>query len=417
MKRILACALSFITVFTLLPGCSRLIERDYSYSEPHAQEYTEQADGQLLVVDDYEGLRSALLYYISDMSRTAAIRLSNYSGNVAEDVSAVCLDVVRNDPVAAFSVDYISHEYSRIVSYYEVTFTITYSRTRQEMDQILHVYSAAAAREALKAAYSTRQENLYLRCYYYDGWADQLETYLNQFYYDLPDCALLIPELVIQAYPEEGTQLILEVKINYETSARVQMLRKEMLNTLADKTAEALGLYDTVISDKDDVVKTLFDIYTWLYSNVRYDVAAEEAATTNLRYNKTSSFTAYGALYVSLATSEGYALAYKLLCDLAGIDCRVVQGRRNNLNCCWNIVTVEGKKYHVDPSAAFVTGFEDGFLRSDTSLSETYRWNLSAYPICPEDYPASDLFEEFIPPVQDEVPGGVTDDIALPSEQ
>ena len=398
MKRILACVLSLVTILTLLPGCSRLLDRDYAYSSPHAQEYTEQADGQALVVDDYEGLRSALLYYINDMARSAPIRLNNYSGSITEDVSTVCLDVVRNDPIAAFCVDYISHEYTRIVSYYEVTFTITYSRTRQEMDSIHQVYSAAAAREVLKAAYSDRQEKLYLRCYYYDGWADQLESYLSQFYYDLPECALLMPELAIQAYPEGSDQTILEVKINYETSERVQMLRKEMISTLSDKVAKELGLYNTVRSSEEDVVKKLFAIYCWLYENVRYDLTAEEAATTNARYTKTSSFTAYGALYVSLATSEGYALAYKLLCDLAGIDCRVVQGRRNNLNCYWNIVTVGTKKYHVDPSAPFVGEFEDGFLRSDSALSETYRWNLSSYPICPEDRAVAELFEAYLPP-------------------
>ncbi|MBR6812207.1 MAG: hypothetical protein IKM51_02410 [Oscillospiraceae bacterium] len=413
MKRIIACVLSLITVFTLLPGCSRIIERDYSYSEPHAQEYTEQADGQILVVDDYEGLRSALLYYINALSRTAQIRLSNYSGNITEDVSAVCLDVVRTDPLASFCVDYISHEYSRIVSFYEVTFTITYTRTRQEIDSIRHVYSSSAAREALKAAYSERKESLYLRCYYYDGWAEQLQAYLEQFYYDLPDCALLMPELVIQAYPEECPQLILEVKINYETSSRVQMLRKEMLSTLSAKVAEELGLYDINTQNREEVVQALFDIYTWLYTNVRYDETAEDAATTNSRYRKTSSFTAYGAFYVSVATSEGYALAFKLLCDLAGIDCSVVVGRRNNLNCCWNIVTVGNKKYHIDPSAPFVSSLEEGFLRSDSSLSETYRWNLSSYPICPEDYDAADLIDAFLPPVTDDVSDDVTHDLTI----
>lgn len=93
-----------------------------------------------------------------------------------------------------------------------------------------------------------------------------------------------------------------------------------------------------------------------------------------------SGSTAYAALVEDQADSEGLALAYKLLCDLAGVECTVVDGTLEGAPRFWTIVTVEQNVHrHVDPSRA------EGLLLTDTQMSESgFVWDTQEYPSCGE---------------------------------
>jgi hypothetical protein len=91
--------------------------------------------------------------------------------------------------------------------------------------------------------------------------------------------------------------------------------------------------------------------------------------------------TAWDVLMEGRGDSEGFSLAYKLLCDQAGLSCIVVPGTRNGLPYFWNIVTIAEKSYHID------TFSEDPALHfcSDTDLTKRgYNWNPEKYPPCAE---------------------------------
>ena len=72
-----------------------------------------------------------------------------------------------------------------------------------------------------------------------------------------------------------------------------------------------------------------------------YDYARLQAGTM-----PNESYTAYGAFSSKLAVCQGYALAYDYLLLQAGIDSYYC--RSSALNHAWNIVYINGKKYHVD---------------------------------------------------------------------
>lgn len=65
---------------------------------------------------------------------------------------------------------------------------------------------------------------------------------------------------------------------------------------------------------------------------------------------------AYGALVDGKADSEGYAAAFKLLLNRAGLVCYTVYGKIEGLSHAWNLVYIEDKFYHTDVS------FNDGEL-------------------------------------------------------
>ena len=82
------------------------------------------------------------------------------------------------------------------------------------------------------------------------------------------------------------------------------------------------------------------------------------------------------------ADSEGIALAYKALCDAAGIECVVVEGRFDRSEHYWNIITIDGYSYHADISRAMDFGFGSTFLVSDGQMWGSYWWDNQEYPEC-----------------------------------
>ena len=92
--------------------------------------------------------------------------------------------------------------------------------------------------------------------------------------------------------------------------------------------------------------------------------------------------TAYSALIMGSADSEGLALAFVEMCHQLGVGCQIVYGQLSWRDHCWNIVQINGEYYHVDVSACISAGMEQGFLRSDESMWNSYRWDISSYPAC-----------------------------------
>lgn len=383
VKKIISLMVLSALIFSL-SSCSKLTQREYVYTKEHTQGYIAQEDGDALIVESAAGLKEALLYYINEMAPSGTIHLKNYSGDVESDIASVFLDVIRNEPIGSFCVDYIKHELKRIVSYYELTLSFTYTRTPEELANLVSVYSLASAKAALIGAYNERRDKLLLHCFFYDNWADELTSYMNAMYYELPGSALLPPEMTVQLYPSSGMQRIMEISLSYESPPNVELLQMKQLRDRAGYLVEVLDLHQETV-DADETAASLLSLYNWLAENVSYDYASEESAESE-PFSKNISFTAYGALNSGKATSEGFALTFKLICDMLGIDCLVVEGHRSGRACCWNIVTVGDKTYHVDPSYFSFSDEGSGFLRSDESFSDTYRWNLSKYPICSEDW-------------------------------
>ena len=58
------------------------------------------------------------------------------------------------------------------------------------------------------------------------------------------------------------------------------------------------------------------------------------------------SYSAYGVLVNGVAVCNGYALAYKYLCELQGIECLMVTS--DSMNHAWNLIKLGDHYYHVD---------------------------------------------------------------------
>lgn len=79
-----------------------------------------------------------------------------------------------------------------------------------------------------------------------------------------------------------------------------------------------------------------------------YDDTAAKSENPAASYP--NAFTVYGALVEGKAVCEGYSRAMQYLLQQVGMECTLVSGygKKTNVAHMWNLVTVDGRNYHLD---------------------------------------------------------------------
>ena len=99
----------------------------------------------------------------------------------------------------------------------------------------------------------------------------------------------------------------------------------------------------------DDPFEKELYLHDRLMDIVSYDIRVEKEENPAALYP--TAFSAYGALVEGHAVCEGYARAMQLLLHQAGLDCTLVSGTDElNRAHMWNLVTIDGRNYHLDPT-------------------------------------------------------------------
>lgn len=101
--------------------------------------------------------------------------------------------------------------------------------------------------------------------------------------------------------------------------------------------ADALSMLDDDMTDMEKAIA----LHEYLATNCAYDYENYLANTI-----PQTSYSAYGALVKRTAVCQGYALAYKYLCNQVGIDCYMVTSTA--MNHAWNMIVLEDELYQVD---------------------------------------------------------------------
>lgn len=94
--------------------------------------------------------------------------------------------------------------------------------------------------------------------------------------------------------------------------------------------------------------------------------------------------TAFGAFCEGRAVCDGFAEAYAMLMQCAGIPCRIVSGYLQEgtrwTAHAWNLVWLDGKWYHVDVTWDTVRQTHSCFLCSDAEMAMHHSWNRKNVP-------------------------------------
>ena len=134
-------------------------------------------------------------------------------------------------------------------------------------------------------------------------------------------------------------------------------------------------------------------------------LTVEQLCTTlleNTAYDPSAGQTAYDALVEGRANDRGFALALRLLCQLADLEATVVEGTLQDAARFWLIVYTQEGYRHLDPTAQ-----TPAYATDDAFLDAGYTWDESRYPTC-TDYSAQ--------AAQEEEGAQTTEDLALAAD-
>ncbi|MGN0683949.1 MAG: transglutaminase domain-containing protein [Oscillospiraceae bacterium] len=173
----------------------------------------------------------------------------------------------------------------------------------------------------------------------------------------------------ITGFKYDYNTLTFSVKFVYDKDTIAK--KQEAIAKRADEIIKSAITSDMTDKQKADA------LYAYLEKNSVYDKEALEDAEKN-DFKKTENnphedaFNTYGILVDGKGVCMSYAYSYRLLCDLAGVDCIVTTGYLNgNLPHAWNMVNLDGKWYEVDcTNNAVNSGIPYYLYAADSKLAE-----------------------------------------------
>lgn len=354
--------LTALLAFALLGGCSRFYDGEYSYVTSHEEPSALMGDPeeQYYEVRTYVGMKNAVQSLISSGAESGTLRLKDYSSSVQDDIARVCLDATKDYPMGAYAVEYISHSVSRILGYDEVKLRISYRLTPEEMASVRSASTLTDVYSMVESAVESGLAQITIQTSALSVKEQTLLNYLHNLYRSHPELLTSEPKAVITFYPsEESISKIVDFAFSYREDHAEAVERLSVLNPAAEELV-------LPIADLTAAEKALYCCR---------DVAL---SVQNTRRGST----AYDTLILGTADSEGCAMAYQLLCNRCGVDCRVVEGRMDGSIHYWNIICIDREYYHVDSSACIDKPITDGFLFLDSQMTPRYWWDVDKYPAC-----------------------------------
>lgn len=213
----------------LLSGCHTLMERSYHTVTPHIQFSDEDTNPSILRAETYQGLVSALLHLVGQCKESGVIRLYQYAsltGSASSDVDRACLEVTQEDPLGAYAVDYIKYNVTQTAAYYEVTVSLTYTKTPEELAQVISVTGSTAIAQELRELLPQQPEQVVFRISHFTR-ADSTETVRQAVldaYYESQTKTPLPPlvEVQVTLYPNQGQQRVAEILLTWGTSTQTE---------------------------------------------------------------------------------------------------------------------------------------------------------------------------------------------------
>ena len=362
-----------------LTGCSSLLERSDVSATAHV-DYSATEDASILRVENYSDLVTSILFFVNEQAETGTIRLYNYTGDVRQDLTQACAEAAEKDPVGAYSLQDITFNSTRILTYYEVDLTLSYSRTAEEMAAIREIVGISELREELAAMVDGQQTRLTLMASYFSGNENLVWQLLTLARYSRPEL-FRDPggafDYEISFYPETGTRRIVDIRVDNWGAG-------------FHSPAEQLTPYSRQLEEQTRLLLEAASPADTFYT-VEELVAVLRTAAGGYDYHGTSL--ALGTLTGSPANETGYLLAMEYLCQQVGIEVLPVFSPPNS----WLIVGTRDGYRHLLPADIFtnwvIRGEEDPPytpeelqaipLYTDQELEALgFSWVRSLYPVC-----------------------------------
>jgi len=358
LKRGLSLLLALSMVF-LLCACGMFdkdysVVADYNISDDTVEEGTSN-------VHNYYELEQAVLALVDGHEEQGVLKFESYDGDISTDLESVAWELRKGDALCAYCVRNIAYELRHIVSYDEATISISYSRTAEDVANIVRVAYSTDMGEYLESAIDSFTNKLVLLVNNSALDEDGVGELALSTYEEDPLIAVNVPKTTVKMYSGDGSQRLFEIYFSYNDDTDSLHEKKSELGQRVSEIAEQVRT--------DSTASTLLDLSNYLAAASIYDERLEKSS-------------AYDVLFGEESDSYGFALALKAICNQLDVDCEVVYGYLNQADHWWNIVRIEDDYYHIDITKCSSEGTAAGFLLSDEEMWTSYRWDTSKYSEC-----------------------------------
>jgi hypothetical protein len=363
---------ALLALVVMISGCSSTLSGEIRIVTPYVKP-TSHGPGRIKEVETYDELKDAAIEFIMRMDEKGLIRVFSYDGDIESDVVSVCTDILENDPVGAFALSGMEGAATKIVSYYEVEFSFIYNTrvTPEYLDGIVNVSTLHYFRSELLSKLTTYAGFSAMLTNNLAITAEEALKYVEAAYYEHPLDIVMAPVSAVEIFPGRGTRRLFFFTFGYRYEPSTLKVMDDSLKSAVSSMVDAINTANRG--------KALLTLCSRLVDFVKYDSDTADGEYSNQHI----SATAYGALVTGTAVGEGYAMAYKALCDKLGIPNTVVLGKLGEMQHAWNIVEISGEYYHIDPAMCAVYGFPEAFLKNDAAMHEAgYTWDTGRYMAC-----------------------------------
>ena len=370
MKLKQAIAIIVFTALMLTSGCAALLEGDrYSESLFNIPEYVPEEDPpeERIEIADYDELIAAMMDMITEHESSGQLVNTSFDEEALQGmVDRAANEIMTYHPIGAYAVSGIAGMVVREQSYNEIDISIEYKRTKEQVGSIVNVSTIRYLRTELLSIMSDYREEAVFRSML-DITEDNIRDYAREIYYENPRYILMLPVIAFEAFPPEGDDRIIELRFAHIEQTSILLQYGSSLTThVRGNAGLAAGMNDG---------ETLLSLVENLMASVSFDEHAARSISEHGAQNFAA--TAFGALVRQNAVGEGFAMAFKALCDELGFECRVVLGYFDQMVHAWNIVSLFGEYYFIDVAMGTLNGVESSFLKTDEDFLELqYVWDF-----------------------------------------
>ena len=365
IKRAIICFLPLIAL-TASAGCMAILEDEMLVESRHLSTPNSKPPVEQTEVSNYDELKAALLELVMQHIESGQILYYSFDDDVQDDIDRATDEIMSKDPIGAYAVMGITSLSTKIVTYFEIDVSIMYEHSKQQVDSIVAVSNPRYLRTELQSVMSDYRDEVLIRTELQGITADDMVAYVKATYYDNPRNIVMMPVTAVEIFPSEGTDKIYELRFAYSQQT-------EFFLQYGASLSGAVRQYAAVAGGDNDA-EILLSLAEKLIGACVYDAGTANVISEHGTQNFAA--TAYGALVIGNAVGEGFAMAYKALCEELGIECVVILGYLDGMIHAWNIVSLYGDSYHIDVSMCAENGLETAFLKTDAEFIERYQWDF-----------------------------------------
>ena len=344
----------------------------FYYSQEHGEE-TFMPETARKGISTYDSLISAIKDMIISASGSERLTVSDYEGDLIEDMKKATEYLTQTYPVGNYAVASIVYNPTFISSYCELQVMINYNHSYEDINSIAKVVTEEELEERIisqirsfrtKRVFDLSDLNEYhdIREVFEKCWA-QSDLY-----------AYGISDVNFNYYPQNDKKGLLEVEINrtepgVETLELVEMTEKNVQTVISEYKGGG-GYLDVIHFTKDH-----------LDNNVTYDKTATKIMTDaeGAFIKRIGEYTSEGALNEGKAAQSGMTLAASIVMKRLDLKNTVIYGALNGDPYYFIMIKNGEEKVFFDVTAGIIGDGNAKYIFNEIEAEKRFTWNKELY--------------------------------------